>query len=190
MPSLRQFNPSPRVSQVGYPPCEKPCRVILSEHSESNFFHRDPEWHFVPFDPRFARISTTLRMTRWKKRKAAAVAESRQGKEKRQPFRLPFKKWHPGREFAPSFSLRLAPALIRLPPWGSCRGATERVGSLREGAPTEWVRELACSQIQVKAAKSHEVLTHSPSVTAEPCHLPPGGRLLQPSPLGSETAFW
>ena len=62
-----------------------PCRVILSEHSESNFFHRDPEWHFVSFDPRFARIATTLRMTRWKKRKAAAVAESRQGKEKRQP---------------------------------------------------------------------------------------------------------
>ena len=26
---------------------------------ESNFFHRDPERHFVPFDPRYTRISTS-----------------------------------------------------------------------------------------------------------------------------------
>ena len=84
MPSHAKFSPAPSVSPSGIPTFARnhPCRVILSERSESNFFHRDPEWHFVPFDPRFARISTTLRMTRWKKRKAAAVAESRQGKEK------------------------------------------------------------------------------------------------------------
>ena len=88
--------------QVGYHLARNhPCRVILSERSESNFFHRDPEWHFVPFDPRFARISTTLRMTRWKKRKAAAVAESRQGKEKGSHFDYLSREWHPQREFAP-----------------------------------------------------------------------------------------
>ena len=43
---------------------------ILSERSDSNFFVRDPKHHYVLFDPCFARISTALRMTRTKKRKA------------------------------------------------------------------------------------------------------------------------
>ena len=47
-------------------------RVILSGANrvaiaESNFFHRDPECRYAPFDPHSVRISTALRMKRWKK---------------------------------------------------------------------------------------------------------------------------
>ena len=42
------------------------CHPEWSE-AESNFFVRDPKLRFAPFDPRYARISTTLRMTRTKK---------------------------------------------------------------------------------------------------------------------------
>ena len=45
------------------------CHPEWSE-AESNFFVRDPKLRFAPFDPRYARISTTLRMTRTKKHEA------------------------------------------------------------------------------------------------------------------------
>ena len=47
----------------------RPCHPEWSE-AESNFFVRDPKRCYAPFDPRYARISTTLRMTRTKKRRA------------------------------------------------------------------------------------------------------------------------
>ena len=45
------------------------CHPEWSE-AESNFFVRDPKLRFAPFDPRYARISATLRMTRTKKHRA------------------------------------------------------------------------------------------------------------------------
>ena len=63
-------------AELGSHSSRKPFCVILSEQSkptvcrESNFFVRDPKRHFVPFDPRIARISTALRMTRTKKAQA------------------------------------------------------------------------------------------------------------------------
>ena len=46
-----------------------PCHPERSK-AESNFFLRDSKRYYAAFDPRYARISTTLRMTRRKKRRA------------------------------------------------------------------------------------------------------------------------
>ena len=56
--------------------------VILSERCESNFFVRAPKPRFAPFDPRFARISASLRMTRTKKRKTESRRNLQSGSAK------------------------------------------------------------------------------------------------------------
>ena len=72
---IRPSSATQSVAELGSHSSRKPFCVILSERNESNFFVRDPKRHLVPFDPRLARTSTALRMTRTKKRKRS-VAES------------------------------------------------------------------------------------------------------------------
>ena len=53
----------------------QPCHPEWSE-AESNFFRSGSQMRSAPFDPRYARISATLRMTRTKKAPSNAMAGS------------------------------------------------------------------------------------------------------------------